>query len=123
MLAAARFFKKALKADHNTIPRVINVDKNASYPPAIASAQEAGYLPDETHLRQVKYLNNRVESDHRRIKRLINHGLGFRGFWSAHKTIRGYETMHMIRKGQVALPHGSSMEQTRFIEKIFGLAA
>ena len=122
-LAAARFLKKALGADHNTVPRVINVDKNASYPPAVDSAKEAGYLPEETDLRQVKYLNNRIECDHRRIKRLIRHGLGFKSFWTAHKTIRGYETMYMIRKGQVALPHGSHMEQVEFIEKIFGIAA
>lgn len=122
-LAAARFFKKALDADHNTIPSVINVDKNASYPSAVDSAKTAGYLPEETELRQVKYLNNRVECDHRRIKRLVNHDLGFKGFWTAHKTIRGYETMAMIRKGQVALPHGSYMDQVKFIEEVFGIAA
>jgi transposase-like protein len=57
-LAAARFLKKALGADHNTIPRVINVDKNASYPPAVDSAKTSGYLPEETELRQVKYLGS-----------------------------------------------------------------
>ena len=51
-LAAARFLKKALGADHNTIPRVINV-KNTSYPPAVDSAKTSGYLPEETELRQV----------------------------------------------------------------------
>ena len=122
-LAAARFLKKALGADHNTIPRVINVDKNASYPPAVDSAKTSGYLPEETELRQVKYLNNRVECDHRRLKRLINHGLGFKGFWTAHKTIRGYETMYMIRKGQVKLPQYSYMGQVKFIESLFGIAA
>ena len=35
--AAKRFFRKALKATHNQEPRVINVDKNAAYPPAIDS--------------------------------------------------------------------------------------
>jgi transposase, IS6 family len=44
-LAAARFLKKALGADHNTIPRVINVDKNASYPPAIESAKKLAIFP------------------------------------------------------------------------------
>ena len=39
-LAAMRFLKKALGADHNTIPRVINVDKNVSYPPAVESCSE-----------------------------------------------------------------------------------
>ena len=122
-LAAARFFKKALGADHNTIPRVINVDKNASYPPAVESAKSAGFLPEETELRQVKYLNNRIECDHRRLKTLIRHGLGFNDFWTAHKTIRGYETMHMIRKGQVKLSDESYMGQVKFIEDLFEIAA
>ncbi len=38
--AAERFFRKALKASHNQTPRVINVDKNAAYPPAIDSLTE-----------------------------------------------------------------------------------
>ncbi len=33
--AANRFFKKALSSNHNQIPRVITVDKNPAYPPAI----------------------------------------------------------------------------------------
>jgi transposase-like protein len=32
---AKRFFKKALSSNHNQIPRVITVDKNPAYPPAI----------------------------------------------------------------------------------------
>ncbi len=35
--AAERFFRKAMNAAHNQEPRVINVDKNAAYPPAIDS--------------------------------------------------------------------------------------
>ena len=122
-LAAARFLKKALGSKHNTIPRVINVDKNPAYPSAISSAKEAGFLPEETKLRQVKYLNNRIECDHRRIKRLIKYGLGFKGFWTAHKTIRGYETMYMIRKGQAKTPDDSYMSQVKFINGLFGVAA
>ena len=59
------------------------------------------YLPDKTEHRKVKYLNNRIECDHRRIKRLIKYGLGFHSFKTGYKTIRGYEAMYMIRKGQV----------------------
>ena len=33
--AAKRFFKKALSSNHNRIPRVITVNKNPAYPPAI----------------------------------------------------------------------------------------
>jgi DDE domain len=46
-------------------PRVINVDKNAAYPKAIADLKAAGILPESVELRQVKYLNNLIEQDHR----------------------------------------------------------
>jgi len=39
--AAKRFFRKALKATHNSSPRVINVDKNAAYPPAVDELKAA----------------------------------------------------------------------------------
>jgi len=42
-------------------PRVINVDKNPAYPKAIDELKMDEQLPDETELRQNKYLNNRVE--------------------------------------------------------------
>ena len=50
--------------------RVINVDKNAAYPKAMADLKATSLLPEEVELRQVKYLNNLVEQDHRFIKRL-----------------------------------------------------
>ena len=74
--AAERFFRKVLKAVHNQTPRVINVDKNAAYPPAIDSLTQDQTLPETTELRHVLYLNNIVEQDHRAIKRLINPGMG-----------------------------------------------
>jgi transposase-like protein len=46
-------------------PRVINVDKNAAYPKAIADLKATGMLPERVELRQVKYLNNLIEQDHR----------------------------------------------------------
>ena len=33
--AAKRFLKKALSSNHNQIPKVIAVDKNPAYPPAV----------------------------------------------------------------------------------------
>jgi transposase-like protein len=44
---------------------VINVDKNAAYPKAIAALKANGVLPKNVELRQVKYLNNLIEQDHR----------------------------------------------------------
>ena len=59
--AAERFLRKTLNAAHTQTPRVINVDQNASYPPAIDQLKADAQLLETTQLRQVKYLNNRVE--------------------------------------------------------------
>jgi transposase-like protein len=75
-------------------------------------------------LRQVKFLNNIVEQDHRRIKRLVRPELGFKSFLTAAQTIAGYEVMAMIRKGQVAITPANNMKaQSDFIAALFGVAA
>src|SRR2546430_11955504 len=94
-------FKQEAQKVSKPAPRVINVDKNAAYPKAIADLKAAGVLPQSVELRQVKYLNNLVEQDHRFIKRLVKPGLGFFSLESAERTLHGYEAMHMIRKGQM----------------------
>ena len=99
--AAKRFLRKTLNASHTQSPRVINVDKNAAYPPAVDHLKADEQLPQTTQLRQVKYLNNRVEQDHRFIKRLTKPGMGFSSFNTARRTIRGLEAMNMLSKGQV----------------------
>ncbi|MDJ0596198.1 MAG: IS6 family transposase [Pleurocapsa sp. MO_226.B13] len=122
--AAKRFLIKALKATHTQEPRVINVDKNPSDPPATEQLKKSSILPEDTELRQVKYLNNMVEQDHRSVKHLINPGMSFGSFNSARRTIKGYEAMSMIRKGQIQdVEKGDVMGQISFINQIFGLAA
>jgi IS6 family transposase len=75
-------------------------------------------------LRQVKFLNNIVEQDHRRVKRLTRPGLGFGGFWTARRTLAGFEAMAMIRKGQVQNIGGSDIRaQATFIAGLFQIAA
>ncbi len=94
-IAAKRFLCKALKAAHNQEPRVINVDKNPAYPKAIEQLKQKKELSKGVELRQNKYLNNRIEQDHRFIKRLVKPGMGFGSFNTQGRTIRGYETMNM----------------------------
>ncbi len=43
--AAERFFRKALKSTHNSEPRVINVDKNAAYPPQLMNSKQTKLFP------------------------------------------------------------------------------
>jgi transposase-like protein len=68
--AAKRFFRKALGQPHTVNPRTITVDKNPAYPCAVEQMKEDGELWRSSRLRQVKFLNNIVEQDHRRVKRL-----------------------------------------------------
>lgn len=122
--AAKRFFRKLLKALHTQEPRVINVDKNAAYPKAINELREKEELPEQVKLRQNKYLNNIVEQDHRAIKRLVKPGIGFKSFNTARRTLRGYEIMNMIRKGQIkGVAKGAVTDRVKFIAEIFGVAA
>jgi DDE domain len=51
-------------------------------------------------IRQMKYLNNIVEQDHRAVKRVTRPVLGFKSFVSAQATRVGIELMPMLRKGQ-----------------------
>jgi IS6 family transposase len=78
----------------------------------------------KTSTRQVKYLNNIIERDHRRIKRLTAPGLGFGSFQTARRTLAGFEAMAMIRKGQVTRIEGNDMTaQTTFVSNLFQVAA
>jgi IS6 family transposase len=122
--AAKRFFKKMFKSGHTTTPRVITVDKNASYPAAVKELKSEGILSEGCEIRQVKYLNNIVEQDHRFIKRRVKPGLGFKSFHTAVRTLKGYEMMNMIRKGQIeGIKKGAIEKQIKFINDLFALAA
>jgi transposase, IS6 family len=72
--AAKRFFRKALRQPHTVNPRTITADKNPAYPKAIAEMKQDTELWRFSRLRQVKFLNNIVEQDHRRVKRLTRPG-------------------------------------------------
>jgi len=107
----------------NPVPRVITVDKNAAYPKAIADLKACGLLPEFVELRQVKYLNNLIEQDHRFIKRLTKPGTGFFSFEMAWRTLQGFEIMNMIRKGQgQGVAKGDVKGQVALVATLFGVA-
>jgi len=122
--AAKRFFRKALGQPHTVSPRTITVDKNPADPKAVAGMKRDGELWRFSRLRQAKFVNNIVEQDHWRLKRLIRPGLGFGGFRTARRTLAGYEAMVMVRKGQVRGIGGRDMRsQAGFIADLFQAAA
>ena len=119
--AAKRFFKKALSSYHNQIPKVITVDKNPAYPPAIDKLKNEKNLFKNVEIRQVRYLNNIIEQEHRSIKRIVNQMLGFQSFRSANKALKGIEAMNMIKKGQVNDLNYYVLNEVKYINQLFGI--
>ena len=119
--AAQRFFKKALSSNHNQIPRVVTVDKNPAYPPAIDELKNEKNLFKNVEIRQTRYLNNMIKQDHRSIKRIIVPMLGFQFFHSASKTLKGIEAMNMVKKRQVNNLNYSVFNEVKYINQLFGI--
>src|SRR5471032_3064984 len=95
--AARRYFEKAI--DRNGAPETVTMDKSGANLAALQAINAERETPIKA--RQVKYLNNIVEQDHRAIKRRIRPMMSFKDFRCARIILSGIETMHMIRKGQM----------------------
>lgn len=96
--AARRFFERAI--DLHGLPEKVTIDKSGANTAAIEGIRADSGIDIE--LRQSKYLNNLIEQDHRAVKRIVRPMLGFKNFRCARAVIAGIETMHMIKKGQLA---------------------
>ena len=94
--AAKRFLIKAIGS--NGLPEKITIDKSGANKAAIEEYNRENETSIE--IRQIKYLNNIVEQDHRGIKRITKHMLGFKSFHAASVTLNGIELVRMLKKGQ-----------------------
>ena len=100
--AAKAFLRKAIRTQGRALV-------SSTLDGYAASHQAVREMPDEdkawkpARLRSSKYLNNRIEQDHRGIKSRTRPMLGFKNYDSAATTIAGIELFHPIRKGQFAL--------------------
>ena len=113
--AAMRFFDKAMH--DNGVPEKVVMDKSGANKAALDQIIED--KGTAVIVRQVKYLNNIVEQDHRAIKRITKPMLGFQSFRSAKNVLAGIELMHMIRKGQLNIQGSDEMS---FAEQFYALA-
>src|SRR4029434_6614136 len=115
--AALRFLKQAIR--RHGVPEKIMIDGSAPNEAAIKSYNaEHGTA---IIIRQVKYLNNIVEQDHRGVKRVTRPMLGFKSFTAAQDTLIGIELMHMIKKRQLVVEEGD--EGRTAVELFYSLAA
>ena len=97
--AALSFFRKAM--ENNGRPKKVNIDKSGSNNAALEACNKGVKKKRKITIRQIKYLNNIIEQDHRFIKKRTKPMLGFKSFRSAKITLAGIESVRMIQKGQV----------------------
>ena len=115
--AALRFLKKAIR--RHGVPETITLDGSDANEAAIKSYNAAHGT--SIAIRQVKYLNNVVEQDHRAVKRITRPMLGFKAFDAAQCTLAGVELMHMLKKRQMVVKAGE--ESLTAAELFYSLAA
>ncbi len=114
--AAQRFLIKAIH--NNGSPEVINIDGSETNLSAMDEMNKR--VENPIIARQVKYLNNIIEQDHRNIKRRTRLMLGFKSFWSAQTVLAGIEVVHMIKKKQLK-PRGTRVQTVS--EQFYSLAS
>lgn len=120
--AAKIFLGKALRSIKPYLhPETLNTDKDRAYAPALSALKKEGVCRQNIQHRQVKYMNNRIESDHGKLKRMIKPTRGFQSMKTAFATIKGFEVMRMFRKKQmnVWLRNQGILGEVRLIERQF----
>jgi transposase-like protein len=109
--------KKAIR--RHGVPEKITIDGSAANEAAIKSYNAEHGTAIE--IRQIKYLNNIVEQDHRGVKRITRPMFGFKSFDAAQGTLAGIELMHMLKKRQMVVEAGD--EGLTAAELFYSLAA
>tara|TARA_B110000208_G_C11398550_1_gene295074 strand:+ start:232 stop:549 length:318 start_codon:yes stop_codon:yes gene_type:complete len=99
------------------VPEKITIDMSGANKAAMNEINARGETP--IIVRQVKYLNNIVEQNHRAVKRVTKPMLNFKSFRSVKCVLTGIELMHMIRKGQLLL---QGCIKLSFAEQFYALA-
>jgi len=120
--AAEAFFKKSIGS--SGLPEKVTMDKSGTNKAGIDAINcqlivlyLLGLTLLQITIRQIKYLNNIIEQDHRGIKKITNPMMGFKAFHCASATIAGIELHRMLKKGQ----HKNAANQTLF-EQFYALA-
>ncbi|MER9139230.1 IS6 family transposase [Mesorhizobium sp. M0830] len=112
LVAAQRFLHKALTR-HGRPERIV-IDGSQTNYEAILSCDAESRLRQRSRrplkpirIRNSRYLNNRIEQDHRRIKRRIRPSIGFKSQASAVVILSGIEMIHMMGKRQARYAYKS----------------
>jgi len=121
--AAKAFFIKAIGTAG--LPEKVTIDKSGANNAGLNAINLQliifallGCALMQIHIRQIKYLNNIIEQDHRGIKQITHPMMGFKAFHSAAAILAGIELYRMLKKGQ----HVHAKNSAAF-EQFYALAA
>lgn len=127
LAAAKRFLRKAL--NRHGRPERIAIDGSQTNREAILTCDTADRLGNRSRrdlkpirIRQSTYLNNRIEQDHRAIKRRVRSMLGFKSIGSARVILGGIEMIHMMRKQQAKYACNSDLSLAEQFETLVAYA-
>jgi IS6 family transposase len=70
-----------------------------------------------------KHLNNRIESDHAALKRILRPMRGFRNLSSSKTTLKGIDTSRAIKKAELDSANKSVAHEIAFTTSLFQDAA
>lgn len=93
------FFKRVIQHSDEH-PCTIHTDQHSSLIKAVKLLKKQEVISEFTEHITSKSSNNRIESDHFRVKRIIKPMLGFKSFHTASRCIKGLEAMLMVVKNQ-----------------------
>lgn len=119
--AARAFLKQACENARLYQPRTITTDKAHSYARVIGEMNQFELPGDGILHNNRKWENNRIESDHAALKKIITPMRGFKSLSSAKATLRGIEAIRTIKRGHVYGKDPGITGEIRFVESLFGL--
>jgi putative transposase len=109
-MAAAKAFFQSAKTVTDVIPDRVTTDGHDSYPRAIRTK-----LGEGVKHRTSRYLNNRLEQDHRGIKGRYQPMRGFKCPRSADRFCRGYDELRNLLRPR-SRPHQQTSANTRRLQ-------
>jgi IS6 family transposase len=122
--AAKAFLCKAIERVRLHRPVLIITDKAPTYYKIIREINHC-YDPhfDGTKHIDKKWRNNRIESDHAALKRLLGYRQSFRSLRTAKATLQGVEILRTIKNKHIHNPHPGIQGEIKFVKNLFRTAA
>lgn len=121
--AAKTLLNKAIKRVRLHRPVSITTDKSPTYPKVIRDINRR-YDPNFDDIKHIdiKWQNNRIESDHAALKRLLGFPQSFRSLRTAKATLRGIEAIRTIKNQHIHNSDSGIQGEMKFVKSLFNMS-